>query len=1519
MAYNAAKAEAFNKARAQGLSYQQAAKAAGLTAAEIFASSVDTNGVMGPLSQGVPTDSQGNPIEQVRGAAAAQARAEENAFYQTGLPSVTPYAQTANTTPGVIRTREYTETSTTTVSGGGSTTIVATPARPTAASQALDAQAQQTQREIEALQLANSGFGSGPQLTEQQQALNDARILSLQQQYNSQRDAAESAKAPSPPSINVVPNTTTTVSTVAFEKSVEVVPVSYTGDPAQITRSTQTGTITRDTAVSPQSDPSQFPAYDDDGNLQSGFAINPETGETYFQGVGPVTRDTPVRPQSDPSQFPAYDDEGNLQLGFAINPETGDTYYQGFRSQDVKTASPISDPYYGLTPTQLQDLGGADPTDPYIRARLGIPQLPGSTLVATPGFGTIKTGIPAIDSALGIIGGGITSLFTNFSNTIGGLFGPKPTASAAAATTGMSVAGLTTPAPTPPTRDTPVNPASDPSQFPAYDDDGNLQPGFAINDETGDTYFQGVGPVTRDTPVRPQSDPSQFPAYDDDGNLQPGFAINDETGDTYYQGFRSQDVTNRPVNPASDPSQFPAYDDDGNLQPGFAINDETGDTYYQGFRSQDVTNRPVNPASDPSQFPAYDDEGNLQPGFAINDETGDTYYQGFERNTDQPFQADLDPEYANYSVAGLTEPEVDNPANVNDPYYGLTSQQLQDLGGADPTDPYIRARLGIPQLPGSTLAATPGFGTIKTGVPIIDNALSFIGGLFGSKPAAPPTPAAPPVSPTSDPSQFPAYDDDGNLQPGFAINPETGETYYQGFEKNTDQPVNPASDPSQFPAYDDDGNLQPGFAINEETGETYYQGLGPATQQSSVNPASDPSQFPAYDDEGNLQPGFAVNDETGETYFQGVGPATGSDITTLSDEETAALFEGTDTPTAAQQAATNEQTAADAAALYPGTDNTNLKNINDASAAIAANEAGIANAQDIIDRNNAELADPNISDERRAELEANNEAQFEYIQTATENTAINENVIEANADAFAAGGGEPDSGQAPLEVAALEDPGLATPEEDDVVEVTEAETVPLTEEEAAALFEEEVSSTVEVTEAETVPLTDEETAALFAEEEESAVEADAAEDVDANEDEALQEPPGADPEFTELAEPVDPDADPELLGGPEPEVDPFTELAEPVDPDADPELLGGPEPEVDTTEPLAEPPDVDAAESPELLGGPDEEPGEPELLGGPDDVDTNTDEGLKTPDGQEEAGGTAGTGLQEPTDADVEQANQEAAVRDRARQQATFQARYKQPGNADWRVRLSLAPNSQYLYNEKDSVGILAPLTKTDGVIFPYTPNITTTYSAQYEQYDLVHSNYRGLFYKNSRVGDIQIRGTFTAQDTVEADYLLAVIHFFRSATKMFYGQDPLRGTPPPVCLLNGFGQYQFSDHPVVISSFNYSLPNDVDYIRAGSPNNYGLNMLNRRAAVASNPGGQSLPGLNRLTNALLKKGAPGKGVPDPNSIQQNVSNTAGASYVPTKMEIDITLIPVQTRTQVSKQFSLQGFANGQLLKGGFW
>ena len=271
-----------------------------------------------------------------------------------------------------------------------------------------------------------------------------------------------------------------------------------------------------------------------------------------------------------------------------------------------------------------------------------------------------------------------------------------------------------------------------------------------------------------------------------------------------------------------------------------------------------------------------------------------------------------------------------------------------------------------------------------------------------------------------------------------------------------------------------------------------------------------------------------------------------------------------------------------------------------------------------------------------------------------------------------------------------------------------------------------------------------------------------------------------------------------------------------------------------------------------------------------------------------------------------------------AKSQGTLQSRYKQPGNGDWRVRLSLAPNSNYLYNAGSAAGVLAPLAATNGVIFPYTPNISTTYSADYEKYNLIHSNYRGLFYKSSSVGDVQIRATFTAQDTREAAYLLAVIHFFRSVTKMFYGQDAQRGTPPPLVYLSGYGGWQFNNHACVVSSFNYNLPNEVDYIRTDAPNNFGPNMSNRQTSVAGLSSGFNLGRQAQLLAQGIFGGAiPTK--PAQNSLFASVNNTNESNYVPTKMEIDIVLIPVQTRSQVSKQFSLEGFASGRLLKGGFW
>jgi hypothetical protein len=273
-----------------------------------------------------------------------------------------------------------------------------------------------------------------------------------------------------------------------------------------------------------------------------------------------------------------------------------------------------------------------------------------------------------------------------------------------------------------------------------------------------------------------------------------------------------------------------------------------------------------------------------------------------------------------------------------------------------------------------------------------------------------------------------------------------------------------------------------------------------------------------------------------------------------------------------------------------------------------------------------------------------------------------------------------------------------------------------------------------------------------------------------------------------------------------------------------------------------------------------------------------------------------------------------AALRDQARQQQTIRAqRQNQAQSTDWRVRLRLAPTSDYLYNAPDCGPVLYPLRDSDGVIFPYTPTIDMGYKANYDAYDLTHSNYRGYFYKNSNIDQIQLKATFTAQDTTEANYLLAVIHFFRSVTKMFYGQDAQRGSPPPLTYLSGLGDYQFREHPCLVSQFNYNLPNNVDYIRAQSVLTNGTNLLNarKRQTVLGNPLSYAL---QRLSTVGMTKG----GLDQPFAPSGSLG-ADNSTYVPTKMDISLILLPIQSRSQVSKQFSLQGFANGNLLKGGFW
>ena len=266
-----------------------------------------------------------------------------------------------------------------------------------------------------------------------------------------------------------------------------------------------------------------------------------------------------------------------------------------------------------------------------------------------------------------------------------------------------------------------------------------------------------------------------------------------------------------------------------------------------------------------------------------------------------------------------------------------------------------------------------------------------------------------------------------------------------------------------------------------------------------------------------------------------------------------------------------------------------------------------------------------------------------------------------------------------------------------------------------------------------------------------------------------------------------------------------------------------------------------------------------------------------------------------------------------AQSQATQQdaANFAQLG--DWRVRLALAPGASYLYKNKGNEGILLPLAATDGVIFPYTPAISVQYAANYDATELTHSNYKFYQYKSSSVDNISITCDFTAQDTAEANYLLAVIHFFRSVTKMFYGQDqnPSNGTPPPLCYLYGLGSFQFDTHPLAVTNFTYTLPVDVDYIRAGATTTPpGVSKAPSNVPINSS----SVSGDRATQNGLSTGGGQA-----PPQFSSN-DGTRTPTYVPTKMQITITAIPIVTRNDISNNFSLNGpkpnYGSGALLQG---
>jgi hypothetical protein len=147
-------------------------------------------------------------------------------------------------------------------------------------------------------------------------------------------------------------------------------------------------------------------------------------------------------------------------------------------------------------------------------------------------------------------------------------------------------------------------------------------------------------------------------------------------------------------------------------------------------------------------------------------------------------------------------------------------------------------------------------------------------------------------------------------------------------------------------------------------------------------------------------------------------------------------------------------------------------------------------------------------------------------------------------------------------------------------------------------------------------------------------------------------------------------------------------------------------------------------------------------------------------------------------------------------------------GNADdWRVRI----NCEWGIFKSS---LFKQLKATGGVVWPYIPTLTVSTKAEYSPIAITHGNYAQYSYKNSVVDDITISGEFSCETNEEGSYWIAATTFFKTATKMFFGQSSPAGNPPIICTLSGYGNRIFENVPIIIKSFSVDFKDDVNYIR---------------------------------------------------------------------------------------------------------
>ena len=216
----------------------------------------------------------------------------------------------------------------------------------------------------------------------------------------------------------------------------------------------------------------------------------------------------------------------------------------------------------------------------------------------------------------------------------------------------------------------------------------------------------------------------------------------------------------------------------------------------------------------------------------------------------------------------------------------------------------------------------------------------------------------------------------------------------------------------------------------------------------------------------------------------------------------------------------------------------------------------------------------------------------------------------------------------------------------------------------------------------------------------------------------------------------------------------------------------------------------------------------------------------------------------------------------------------------DWRVKLTVPNGPLTGFFDFDTNPLMQPLAGIGGIFWPLTPSMVIQHSANYNAMDMTHSNFPHQAYQNSQVDSLNISGEYPVQNQDDAKHWVATVNFLRTATKMFFGQDDgtgLKGNPPPILHLSGYGDHMFQKVPVVLNSFNVELRSGIDYIST-----------------------------KQESTSFKQLNGPDAG------FDLSANSTEPMTWAPTLSNISVLVTPIYSRESI-KNFSMKKFVNGQL------